>query len=82
MYIDRYVGLVGCLDDYSYYKVQMHKYIYSRVQCRDVVVGIDGGEWSKSTMASDGQSFCEKIRDVFEAWDKENAELVLADAVP
>jgi hypothetical protein len=32
-------------------------------------------------MAGDGQSFCEKIRDVAETWNEEDAELMLSDAV-
>ncbi len=33
-------------------------------------------------MAGDGQSFCKKIRDVAETGNKEDAELMLSDAVP
>ncbi len=33
-------------------------------------------------MTSDGQSFCEKIRDAAKTWNEEDAELMLADAVP
>ena len=33
-------------------------------------------------MTSDGQSFREEIRDVFQAWNKDDAELVLLHAIP
>jgi hypothetical protein len=33
-------------------------------------------------MTSDGQSFREEIRDVFETRNKNDAELVLLDAIP